>query len=379
MKRLRIIPWILGIAVIVTTLAGANRLLHPTDTAASAAPAAPAVATTEGLVAKGTVQSDPPVVEYSLPAHLPAGTIVEVFVINGQSVKVGDPLIRYDDTLLQKDKIKAELAYNLAVQDHNSAVAKLNVHGTTIELAKLAVKDAELKLAQAQEALDLAHKAFNRDFDIRMPNMKPEEKTPEARQREMNEYAPYVLARNQLANATNLVAKSKIDQQAAELGLQTLKEIVGTAKFHAALVDNDVKKAEQAIKDCTLVAKAEGTIEQVTAAVGQTVRAQQPRPLLYLVPSGKRIVVAEIVPDFAYKIAGRIGQVVEITDDSHTAFKYSGKVKRVSGAFLPKANGVMDLTGKPNAVLNVEIEVTDASPSGMPPLRVGQPVRVSFP
>ena len=69
-----------------------------------------------------------------------------------------------------------------------------------------------------------------------------------------------------------------------------------------------------------------------------------------------------------------------ISDDSNTHLTYKGRVMRISDAFLPKPNGAPDMiNGKSNLVLNVEIEVLDATPAGKPPLRVGQPVRVSFP
>jgi len=375
MQRLRIIPWVLGVAVVLTTLVGANRLLHPTDPA-TGAPAAstPEPLSTEGLVAKGTVESDPPVVAYSLPAHLPAGTIVDVSVINGQSVKVGDPLLRYDDTILQKDKAKADLGYNTAVQDYNNAAAKLKVHATEIELRNLAIKAAIDQVARAKEAQDLAKRAFNKTYNA----LSRDPSKPEDRAKEESEDERVVFARAKLDEAENGLRKATLELQLAQESRASLEAITSQAAYHAELVKKDVEKAKQAIDDCTLKAKAAGTIERVTAAVGQTVYPQS-RPLLYLVPSGKRIVVAEIVPDFAYKISGRVGQIGEISDDSHTTLKYAGKVVRISDAFLPKPGAATLLDGKTNAVLNIEIEVTDATPAGKPPLRVGQPVRVSFP
>src|SRR5438477_8891540 len=120
MQKLRIIPWLVGIVLILTTLAGANRLLHsdPASSSGGGAPPKPPTpaATSEGLVAKGTVHSDPPTVTFILPPHFSAGRLAEVFVHGGQEVKANDPLVRFNDSHFQQDLQKATQMYSAAAQ-----------------------------------------------------------------------------------------------------------------------------------------------------------------------------------------------------------------------------------------------------------------------
>ena len=67
-----------------------------------------------------------------------------------------------------------------------------------------------------------------------------------------------------------------------------------------------------------------------------------------------------------------------IYDDTNFALTYEGTVRRVADSFLPKRGADVALTVSPTRVLEVEIDIADPAPAGKPPLRVGQPVRVSF-
>ena len=385
MRKLRFIPWLLGVALILTTLAGANRLLHPGDPASGGGPpalppkAAPA-ANGDGLVAKGTVWSDPPTVSYTLPAHLSAGTVFEVKVSGGQEVKADDVLVVFDDSLLKKDLAKAEYAYNAATQDYQKVLVRQQKSiPLQIKLAKLALKEAEQKRDKAKAALKLAKDVLERDLETRKNN-DGTLLTAEQREQFRAENQPIFAATLAFDSAENDVAAKHLQVEAAEEEAEAILPVVSQAAFIARSIDADVEKAKLAIRDCTLRAKVPGTVEQVTASAGQVVYPQTRPPLLYLVPAGKRVVWAEVVPEFAHKIKNREGQNVTISDDANTHITYEGIVKRIGKAFLPKPNGAPEiLNGKPNLVLIVEIEVLDAAPAGKPPLRVGQPVRVSFP
>jgi hypothetical protein len=58
--------------------------------------------------------------------------------------------------------------------------------------------------------------------------------------------------------------------------------------------------------------------------------------------------------------------------------QYTGTARRVSGAFLPKRFGADGLVNNPTRALECVIDIADPTPSGRPPLRPGQPVRVTF-
>lgn len=383
MSRLRFIPWILGVALIVTTVAGANRLLHSTDPASGSGPPVPpakppAALASEGLVAKGWVHSDPPMVPYTLPAHLASGSVVEVFVQSGQEVKAGDPLLRYDSTLLTMELQEAENAYNAALQEAHQAQVKQKLHPIRVQQADLAVLEAEQKLEDAKEALELAKSALEKDLNIRKGPDGSQPLTPEQKEEYRRENVRIFEARTKARSAENDLRNKKLEKAMIDAEIDLVHLAVNRAAYYAESLKRKADRARQAIADCTLRAKSDGIVEQVTASKGMTVYPQT-RPVLYLVPSGKRVVWAEVVPDFAHKIVGRERTEVTISDDSNTHLTYKGTVKRIGGAFLPKPNGAPDIiNGKANVVLIVEIEVLDATPAGKPPLRVGQPVRVSF-
>ena len=93
-----------------------------------------------------------------------------------------------------------------------------------------------------------------------------------------------------------------------------------------------------------------------------------------------RLVRAEVVPEFAHKLAGSEGRKVVIYDNDNFNLTYEGTVERIGEAFLPRRFGSQDMTNlNANRVLECTIRVTDPAPAGKPPLRHGQPVRVSFP
>ena len=109
-------------------------------------------------------------------------------------------------------------------------------------------------------------------------------------------------------------------------------------------------------------------------------QASQPKPSIIVIPSGPRLVRAEVVPEFAHKMAGAEGRKVIIYDNDNFNLKYEGTVERISEAFLTRRFGSQDMMAlNANRVLECTIRITDPAPPGMAPLHVGQPVRVSFP
>ncbi len=377
MNRLKLIPWLLGVALVAGSLIGANRLANPDTTSGGGAPNDPKkaknTAIVDGLVVKGTVDSDPSSMSFFLPSHMPSGTIKEVLVRNGAEVKPGDVLVKFDDQFLQIDLKEATSAFNVAVTKFNQAKALKDQHGRTVEQAKLAVTNAEYLQARAEEGVALA----TRNFD-KLNKLSGDLTTAELEKRRLDD--PMIFeAKTKVEIAKNNVSAKALDQKLVEG--QPVAETANEAQFTCELMQTKIEKIKLAIERCVWKADIGGVIEQVTATPGLVVGQQSRAPLFYLIPGGPRIVRAEVVPDFSYKIKDKIGQKVTITDDTNTALTYEGTVKRIGSAFLNKRNGgAADLlAGKASVALEIEIEVTDAAPAGKSPLRVGQPVRVAFP
>jgi hypothetical protein len=116
----------------------------------------------------------------------------------------------------------------------------------------------------------------------------------------------------------------------------------------------------------------------VKISEGTTLGISSRDPALWLVPAGTRIVRGEIEAEFAHRVGdGLKGKEVTIADHTDPKLTYKGKVLRISDTFLPKRSSD-GLLGNDTRVLEVRIEVVDAAPAGIPPLRVGQRVRVNL-
>jgi hypothetical protein len=100
---------------------------------------------------------------------------------------------------------------------------------------------------------------------------------------------------------------------------------------------------------------------------------------MILIPAGPRVVRAEVEAEFAHRVGqDKLGKTVTIYDHTDPNVVYKGVVKRIGTTFLPKRNYEGGLVPNETKVLEALIEVTDPNPRGMPPLRVGQKVRVNF-
>ena len=138
-------------------------------------------------------------------------------------------------------------------------------------------------------------------------------------------------------------------------------------------------KAKLIVDACVLKSGVDGIVERITVGPGTVVVPQSPKPSIIVIPSGRRLVRAEVVPEFAQKLAGSEGRKVVIIDNDNFNLTYEGTVERIGEAFLTRRYAPQDMMAlNANRVLECTIHVTDPAPAGKPPLRVGQQVRVSF-
>ena len=137
MNRLKIIPFALGLGILLATLIGANKLTNGNGDPPAGAGGKAAIApkATDGLVAKGNVSAEHEPMAFYLPAHLAAGRVAQVFVKNGQTVKPGDPLVRFDDWQYQADLKKAQAAVQVAIRQSQIANGKQEQHKVLVEKA----------------------------------------------------------------------------------------------------------------------------------------------------------------------------------------------------------------------------------------------------
>jgi multidrug resistance efflux pump len=373
LRRLRPAFYLLGVALVVGSLLGARALTgngHAADPK-SANPAAKA----GGLIVLGTVDSTPSKVSYGLPPMLQSGTISKVFVTEGQEVKKrdeskgvkGDRLYEFDSSLQTHDLELAKIAVSQARNELAKANEAKKQHDAKVVLMKQAVAAAADK-TQWHENL---HKLVKGNLEQGYKTQgKPE-----------SEWPALMAINEQLykANVDWNVADRELKLKQAELAaLETVDTqlLVTQAEIGVKQAEEVQRKAQTAVDKCTVWAQSDGTVEHLKISEGTTLGISTREPALWLIPSGRRIVRAEIEAEFAHRVTSDLeGKEVVIKDHTDPSLTYKGKVMRIGETFLSKRSNE-GFIGNDTQVLEVPIEVLDPAPAGKPPLRVGQRVRV---
>jgi len=269
------------------------------------------------------------------------------------------------------------------------------------ELAQLNVKKAEGGLAEAQAALKQAQATVlqaDKMLETHQVAIMSMEKTVEGKSKELD------AANIKLKDAGTKLNKvgadndaeyqsAKKSYEAAEQALQAerikldgMKTITPMAKKDEALAAVERAKAAITVQEAVLneakyglrmmsvTAPVDGQIIRSSVAEGLTFGPQTREPALSLLPKGDFIVRAEVDQEFASRIA--VGQDAVIHDDGNSALKWTGKVLRISDAFLPKRNA----STAPGGLLLNDSRVLECivSINGADQIRPGQRVRVSI-
>jgi len=380
-NRLRAIPWVIAICLLAVSLVGANRLITPADgtgtAGGGAAPKKPTGPVTGGVVVLGTVDSDPPPVQVGPPALGAASLVTKVFVVEGQDVKPGTPLVQFDDSIYQAKLKQAQAGLAAAKDDQVKAEAQKQIHAVQIGAQKIAIKSADQDVKDAEAALQTGREQFERilaaekNFSTQQPLTEGEKQT---RRKENLDLIKGEISVNQLK------AKAEAEKKKLEgMLLAPVEADIRQAAQKVATMQGTVEEAQAAINACLRKSDIEGIIEQISVGSGMTLGPAVRTPVLWIVPTGPRVVRAEVEAEFAYKIANKTDSRVTIYDHNNFALTYDGTVRRIGTSFLPKRGAADTLSVNSTKVLECLIDVIDATPQGKPPLRVGQPVRVSFP
>ena len=379
--RWKALPWILGVCLLAFSLVAANRLLHTQEGNGGAGGDAPpkkdpksaaGPANPQGLTVLGQVDAPYGIARVDAPA-LPAvsgAMVMNILVREGQEVKVGDLLIQFDDSAYTGKLVQAEAALLAAQWDADKARMQKEALKLGLELQKIAIANAESDLKFAQEGLTRAREIF----EIVLAANKMLSDSEKDRQRRQN---LDLLKAEQVAES----AKANVDKTQKELAILQAKPVEADVQLAAAKIKGATAAIEEAkaiIEMAKVKAKVAGIVERIGVQPGTTVGPATREPALYIVPTGARIVRAEVEAEFAHKINDRLGKKVTVCDSHNFSQTYEGKVTRIGTSYLPKRGSNGLLAVNPTQVLECEIEVLDPTPAGKPPLRVGQPVRVVF-
>ncbi len=375
LSRLRPAVYLLGVALILGSIAGARALTTgSSSTEAPETASATSKVRAGGPVVLGTVDTDSPPVSHGLPPVLQSGTVAEVFVKNGQLVKEGDKLYSFDTSIQTRDLERAQVALELAQQKVAEAQDGIKRHGKSVEVMNQGVAAAEVEEQLQGKHYNLVKSNIESGWRTQNKNITTDELAIKLKD------DPILYKANvDYAISLSKLGLKKAELEALEAAKATTQLMLKAAEIGVRQAEAEIAKAQTAIDLCTIKASGSGTIEQITINRGSTLGVSTRSPALWFIPAGPRIVRAEVEAEFAHSIGKDLeGKEVTIYDHSDAKLTYKGIVRRVGGTFLFKRSGNEGLMGNETRVLETEVEVVDPQPTGKPPLRVGQRVRVNL-
>ena len=375
--RLKALTIAVGLGLLAVSLLGAARMLDGDNKTDPAPTANTASNGGSGVTVLGVVHSEAGEIPLGPPTVSAVLAVQRILVDEGKSVAVDEPLVQFDDMLFRHKIAQAKAECAAAQEDLFKANAAKAIHVFTLAGAQLALETSEHDLKEAREALVIGKDQFERVLASQrdITPGKPYTEADKAQARRDN-----LELRKAEVMIVNLAAKAQGDRLKLEaLKLTPIDADVRAATAKIERLNATVAEAEAAVNACVLRAKVPGVVEQIHAAPGQVFGPASRTPVLWLIPAGKRIIRAEVEPEFASRIADKEGRKVTITDGSNFTLHYDGIIRRVGTSFLPKRSQLDTLLTTSTKALECVIDVADPAPAGKPPLRVGQPVRVLIP
>jgi membrane fusion protein, multidrug efflux system len=351
------LPWLLGLALLTGSLLGAGHVLHsrPNDTSTGRGDKTPTerqpYSTSQGVYCHGTVDVESVYTNHQLyPVQM--GKVVEILAAETLSVRAGDILLRVDDEQIVQKVADAEIGVRAAeaqLREARQGMDKyqelLAAQEKLVEAAHSRVKAAEDRLRRGKALLEKG--MSNADEMAALEN-------------ELNAAKSEVAAKEaELRGVQKSKPDPKIEQ--ATLGIERSKSLL--------------QQAQTALKNCKLVAPADGTILRINVGQGSIIGPQTRKPPIEFVPAEPRIVRATVEQEFAHRV--HLDQAAVIEDEANSAITWTGKVKRLAEAFLPRrtTGDALSLTnGSETQYLEFLVEL---NPSANPP-KLGQRVRVSL-
>jgi multidrug efflux pump subunit AcrA (membrane-fusion protein) len=338
--------WFLGIVLLVGTALGAGWALNHGASGQDSAPS-PEAAPPPGIVALGMVDNEPRIRNLRLPLQ---GKVLEA-APEGKFLKKGELLLRLDS----EDAALAVKGAEAVLQD-----ARIQ-----LEQAQILPKKHELDLKNQEQAVAIARDnkaAFFYEVDSTRKLLKDD------------------VIKNRVAvdavEAKYRALEGVVEVEKNKLRLLQLNKPafhIDRAKSEVAVKEIVLRKARRALERCELRSTEDGTVLRVFVNPGEWTSPDSKLPVIQFCPTGKRIIRAEVLQEWASLVAS--GQNVVIEDDTRAGPKWNGTVAQVSDWITHKRD-VMIEPFMVNDVRTLECLI-DVAPGG-PPLRMGQRVRVTI-
>jgi multidrug resistance efflux pump len=354
------VTWLVGIAALVGSLVGANHVLNPKSSDASAREPHGTVSDKTGAV------GGPGVVVYGTagvegyPELLPLfakqpGEVTEILVYETQKVHKGDVLLRVNDESFVRKVAQAELGVRVAELELAKAKRGLDQYPDILAAQEAAVRGSQDAVSAAQAKLDRGEKLLK---------------------------AADFANKEDVESLRQTVAGFQEKVKAEEAKLKAMQK--GPPEIEVDLATQNVEHSKQLVAEaraeldrCRVVADCDGVVLRLNVGVGSLVGPQTRQPVMLVAPAGPRVIRAEVEQEFANRVT--VGQAVTVLDDASTGLTWSGKVERVGEAYLPKRGQGPEVLSLAPADARPMLEcVITLAPGAQAPPKIGQRVRVNL-
>ena len=277
------------------------------------------------------------------------GQVVALFVVEGQTVRSRDPILKLDDESFKLREEEASQAVAAAGIEVQAAQLEQEFYPRRKQLQKAAIAAAEERVALSQQFYQ--ERKMGKSFG-----------TVTA--------AELLAGEAEIKQAEYVVAAEKAKLEELEKNTPELR--VQAAKLKKAIAETSLKLAKKALRDCLLLAPADGTILRVQTSVGESLVPGALQSAILFRPAGPLIIRAELEQEFLGRVKPGMKAIVrdDVRPDSPT---WTGTVQRIGNWVARKRSTLFD-PGEVNDVRTVECIITlDGKPDA---LLVGQRMRV---
>jgi multidrug resistance efflux pump len=341
--------WLLGVAALVVSGAGAGWTLYSSTGDGSRGGSPPAPTAESGRVlgvvvgyvdVKHGVRSLYPVVQ---------GRVEEVHVEEGDKVPAGKVLLSLDREL-------AELRVREAKEDLRAAQVQL-------ERARKGPDQQKVLEAEQQAAIEVAQHDVTAAEQVLARAESVQKIQGDAKGHEVE-------------SLRALVAKAKAalrgqQDKLVELKLNDPQLDIRRAEADVAAKEVQLAKAQKGLSECDLKAPEAGTILRLLVGKGDVLGANPRQPAILFCRDEPRIIRAELDQESASRV--KVGQRATVEDDTRTGEEWGATVEQIAASYLQRRSTLPD----PYALSDARIlECLLKLDPGKDPPRFGQRVRV---
>jgi multidrug resistance efflux pump len=293
------------------------------------------------ITAKGIVESE----EKLDASSRVSSTISALLVKEGDKVKKGTPLVKFDDSKIQAQVRMAESARYEA----RSRLKELEsgYRHEDVEMAKSRMQSAEAQYSEANDEFGRQKRLYENDATTLVELKKAEE---------------------QFKKASAELDEARTNSQKLKKGARG--EEIEQAKSSAEKADSELRYYQASLEDYTLKSPFNGVVTDKFRNVGEAVDVGT--PVLELVNPDKLRIRAELEETDVGKV--KEGQSVEVTTDAYKEKIYKGTVYRV----LPNVKRKSQRTFDPMASFDINTQIIFIRLEDFSGLRNNMTVTVRF-